>query len=412
MKLLFFCISSALGIPPVDPLAGHQFPKVQEIRTAHNRSILWIERTQNITELEIFFEQGGERDHKALLWVEKYWKKEQHKYSEELLRIGAYLRFSMRNHSAFIQIAVPKGGERRALSIIKTILTKIPSKFPADPVISTPAPWELSQLLLREPHKSFKPQQTYSNKEKQRAYRRWMRRAQPRFIIVSSEIDKRFLKALDYFWPKAKEPAQHYSFREKEYQWTPQKILVDSPLGTQADIFLYIPLPKGNHYAQVFFNSILGGHFSARLSLRLRQELGLAYSASSSIRQLSSLSYLELSVRASHHDIPLIYQELYRIVLGMRKIEPQEFQTAKSQMLIKDRLRSANGRHLLAWLRYHDDFQDWITFAQKRQSLELRDVYTSMSGFFRGGRNIWIIHAPIEQLESLKKGNWHILSEQ
>ena len=143
--LLSLC---ALSAPPsIRAFEELVFPKIHRRENHRGETLIWAERDQQITEIEVFFSQGGEEDIEGLRWVTKHWQEHAKKYELELLYLGAYMRFSMTPTHAYAQISVIQGNERASIKILKKILRHIPSQTATHKRVEKALPWTMSSLL-------------------------------------------------------------------------------------------------------------------------------------------------------------------------------------------------------------------------------------------------------------------------
>ncbi len=94
------------------------------------------------------------------------------------------------------------------------------------------------------------------------------------------------------------------------------------------------PRKSEDYYAARIMNTILGGQFSSRINLNLREKRGLTYGAGSSLNYTKNTGYLEISTAVNIKNTAEAIQEIMNeLNLIRQNISPDEIDFAKSYLI-------------------------------------------------------------------------------
>jgi zinc protease len=114
-------------------------------------------------------------------------------------------------------------------------------------------------------------------------------------------------------------------------------VLVDSPGAPQTQVRIVVPGPKRStpdYESLLVMNEILGGAFSSRINLNIREKHGYAYGANTWIRALAQGGWIAagagVKTEATAPAVREIAGEMSR--MGTAPVKPEEIQLAKSSL--------------------------------------------------------------------------------
>lgn len=111
------------------------------------------------------------------------------------------------------------------------------------------------------------------------------------------------------------------ALREKDFEQTQIMIASES-----------YPLGSDKRFAMAVFSAIAGGNSSSRLNMRIREELGLAYSIYSGSYNHRGVGAFVISAGTAHKNHPQVIEEVLSIMDGIHKtITPEEIERVKAQ---------------------------------------------------------------------------------
>ncbi|TWG93653.1 putative Zn-dependent peptidase [Luteimonas sp. J16] len=120
-------------------------------------------------------------------------------------------------------------------------------------------------------------------------HRRWVRPEQATVIVVGDTTLAEIVPALErHFgdWAGEGEPAAPVELPQVDLPVAPRVFLIDQPGAVQANIFAGHLVPPSTDPGSVrleLANGVLGGHFTSRLNMNLREEKHWSYGARSSL---------------------------------------------------------------------------------------------------------------------------------
>ena len=174
--MIFFCVLHIWAQRPEIELAPTIFPTAEYSKTPKGASVIWLsDARHHLSRMEISFDQGIEG---CSAEIGAAWEKEKQTHRSELLKIGAYSQFTMHRNSAFAQIAIPYGTEKKALQILSKMLH---SMRPPSSLHKQPVDYSSHSHVVHEFLYGLKKE---TNNDCQQAYREWLQRITPRFSLL------------------------------------------------------------------------------------------------------------------------------------------------------------------------------------------------------------------------------------
>lgn len=159
-------------------------------------------------------------------------------------------------------------------------------------------------------------------------------------LVVAGDIEENLL--ID----KVNKAFEKYSHSEsftpetRPYKFDEKKIyLVHKKGAAQSEIRVGIPTSRRkekNYYAKLLLNAVLGGQFSSRINLNLREDKGYTYGAHSSFSYTKTTGHFAVStsVQAEHTANSLV--EIYKEIKNVKtEITKEELLFAKSYLIKK-----------------------------------------------------------------------------
>ena len=115
---------------------------------------------------------------------------------------------------------------------------------------------------------------------------------------------------------------------------------------------------EADYFAKVIANSILGGQFSSRLNLNLREDKGFTYGISSGFMYLKDTGYFEISTSVNGKDTGTAIKEIQKEIVGIKtEITNDEIEFTKSYLIKRFpamfETYSQIGHHLATMLKHN-----------------------------------------------------------
>ncbi|MEO0997063.1 MAG: pitrilysin family protein [Pseudomonadota bacterium] len=233
-------------------------------------------------------------------------------------------------------------------------------------------------------------------------HRAWFRPNNATLIVVGDttidEITPK-LNALFRDWPGAETPRKNVA--RVELPADEQLYLVDRPGSDQSIIFgghVIAPTANEREFAIQAMNDILGGEFTARVNMNLREDKNWAYGAYTIIvnttgqrpflayapvqtdRTADSLAELRREFRAIQGERPPLDEELTRVLNKTVLSLPGRWETASAV---------ANSLAELVRFGLPDDY--WRTFSERVRGVTLADVGEAAAEVIEPDRMIWVV---------------------
>ena len=238
----------------------------------------------------------------------------------------------------------------------------------------------------------------------------WFRPNNATMVIVGDttldEIKPR-LEALFQNWAPGEVPTKNIA--TVTLPESPSLYLVDRPGSQQSIIFAgHVAPPKANpqEIAIEAMNDVLGGSFTSRINMNLREDKNWAYGASSVVvnakGQRPFLAYAPVQSDKTSESLAEILKELEGIV-GANPATEAEIVKVKNYntLTLPGRWETARaiGGSIAEIVRFGlaDDY--WDTYAQQVRALSVDDVVGATRSVIFPGKLVWVVVGDREQIE-------------
>lgn len=170
-------------------------------------------------------------------------------------------------------------------------------------------------------------------------YQKYFNIKNSKLIVVGNINEDELLQELNNAFKNFNSAELHFP-EKRSYQFDKRKIyLYHKENATQSEIRVGLPTSRrneNNYFAKLLLNAILGGQFSSRINLNLREDKGYTYGAHTAFSYTKTTGHFAVatSVQAEHTANALIeiYRELNNIKDG---ISEDELKFAKSYLIKK-----------------------------------------------------------------------------
>ncbi len=159
-------------------------------------------------------------------------------------------------------------------------------------------------------------------------------------LIVVGDIEKyELINSLNKYFKdwKAKN-----IFKELEFPLMPSKkniFLVDKKNSVQSEIRVGHLSTKRNdnkYFPKLILNTILGGQFTSRINLNLREKKGYTYGAHSRFNYLKECGNFYITTSVASENTANAIKEIFNELIGIQKgVTPEELEFAKSSLIRK-----------------------------------------------------------------------------
>ncbi|MDE0126411.1 MAG: pitrilysin family protein [Bryobacterales bacterium] len=186
--------------------------------------------------------------------------------------------------------------------------------------------------------------------------------------------------------------------------------LVDKPGALQSVIIAGLPAPPTNNPDEVAIgtmNTILGGSFTSRINMNLREDKHWSYGARSLLVDARGprmfMAYSPVQTDKTRESMVEIDREL-RDILSGRPPEAEELSKAQRSQTLRLPGQYETKRAVLSALRrievYGLDDDHFETFPGKVRALELGDIERAASAIVHPDRMVWIVIGDLSKIES------------
>ena len=186
--------------------------------------------------------------------------------------------------------------------------------------------------------------------------------------------------------------------------------LVDKPGALQSVIIAGLPAPPTNNPDEVAIgtmNSILGGSFTSRINMNLREDKHWSYGARSLLVDARGprmfMAYSPVQTDKTRESMVEIDREL-RDILSGRPPEAEELSKAQRSQTLRLPGQYETKRAVLSALRrievYGLDDDHFETYPGKVRALELGDIERAASAIVHPDRMVWIVIGDLSKIES------------
>ena len=233
-------------------------------------------------------------------------------------------------------------------------------------------------------------------------YQTWFKPNHATLVIVGdttlAEI-KPLIERLFADWKPGDVPQKN--IRTVEHQPKPVVYLVDRPGSIQSIIFAgHVAPPKANpdEIAIEAMNNILGGLFTSRLNMNLREDKHWSYGASTFFRdargQRPFIAYASVQTDKTKESVAEVAKE-FRGILADKPITPDELEKVKKQQSLELagtwETISAVGNSIEDMVSYDLPADYFHTYAAKVRSLTLEQVSAAAKKVLHPDNLVWVV---------------------
>ena len=208
-------------------------------------------------------------------------------------------------------------------------------------------------------------------------------------------------------WKPGQPPAKNLARVESRQK--PQIYVIDKPGAAQSLIITGGVAPEPNAAQEIPFetmNNALGGTFSGRINMNLREEKHWSYGARTILYgargQRPYFAYASVQSDKTKESVAEIQKEFHDVI-GQRPITDQELERVKTQQILElagsRETMSAVGGAIGELLEYRlpDDY--WDTYASKVQALRPADIHDAAKSLIHPEQMIWIVVGDRSKIE-------------
>lgn len=186
--------------------------------------------------------------------------------------------------------------------------------------------------------------------------------------------------------------------------------LVDKPGALQSVILAGLPAPPTNNPDEISIeamNSILGGSFTSRINMNLREDKHWAYGARSTLIDAVGprlfMAYAPVQTDKTKESMVEMDREL-RDILGPRPPEAEELEKAQRNRTLRLPGQYETKRAVLGALvkiLKHDLPEDYFeTYADRMRALSLEDVETAAKQIVQPDSVVWVVVGDLAEIEA------------
>ena len=185
--------------------------------------------------------------------------------------------------------------------------------------------------------------------------------------------------------------------------------LVDKPGALQSVILAGLPAPPTNNPDEIAIetmNAILGGSFTSRINMNLREDKHWSYGARSLLLDARGprmfMTYSPVQTDKTKESMIEIDREL-RDILGSRPPEAEELSKAQKNRTLRlpgqYETKRAVLRALVEILTYDLPGDYFETYARKVRSLQLPDIERAAKAIVHPDQMVWVVVGDLEKIE-------------
>lgn len=233
-------------------------------------------------------------------------------------------------------------------------------------------------------------------------YSTWIRPNNATLVVVGDlTLSELTQKLEDKFkgWKKGDVPEKNLAKAPSQKGNT--LYLIDKPESQQSVImggYLIEPYGDISEIALEVMNNILGGDFTSRINMNLREAKHWSYGASALVidakGQRPFLAYASVQADKTRESIEEIQKE-FRMFAGDRPVTTEEFEKTKNNTVLqlpgRWETNSAVGSSLGLMVKYELGADYWKTYDQKVRSLTLDEVRTLSKNVVNAGKLGWVV---------------------
>jgi zinc protease len=239
----------------------------------------------------------------------------------------------------------------------------------------------------------------------------WLRPDNARLFIAGDTTLEEITPLLERAfrnWRAPNEPLPEKNVAQVQTLSSPRVILIDKPGSPQSVILAGHVVPglgTDRDLAYEAMNGVLGGTFTARINMNLREEKGWAYGARTSLqgakgprpmlvsapvqtdRTGDSVAELVKELTAITSSRPIETHEMSRVIAGATRGLPGQFETAGAVLA-----------SLITSARYGRPLNYAAGLAERYEALSLSDLQTAANELVKPSGLIWVIVGDLRQI--------------
>ncbi|GJL90378.1 M16 family metallopeptidase [Hyphococcus sp.] len=442
-------VDRSTGIPTVTATPDLAFPAIEEATLRNGMKVVLAERhTMPLVEMSIQFDAGyaadsveggklGASSFTASMLDEGTTRRSAGQIAEQLEALGANLGAGANLDVNSVQMSALKENLRPSLDIMadvirnpafsQTEIDKLRSRWLAAIEQEKAAPVQLALRLLPpqiygEGHAYAVPFtgsgtvssiNSLTRADLTSFHSKWMRPDNATFFIVGdttmAEIKPLLETAFDR-WDAPSEPKPVKNVTNVDRPAKGKVILVDKPGSPQSLILAAHVAPSSsadNEIAINAMNDIIGGQFSARVNMNLREDKGWAYGAYTFLQgakgQRPFMVYAPVQTDKTKESLQELLKEL-NAFKGAKPANPQELQRT-----VLNNVRSLPGSFetsndvlgsLTSSARYGRPWNYPATVKDKYEALSITDITSAADEVIHPESLVWVIVGDREQIEA------------
>jgi hypothetical protein len=408
--MILFLISLLAEVPSVQ-IREPSFPNREYTQTKDGRDVMWVSDVRTpIVRMEIAFSQGVKGCSTS---IEQAWRDQVQQQERALRNIEGIVRFSMRENQGFLEVAVPKGTEKKGLRLLRKIVQNATIREVERGVLVQQNDWSHSDVIRQT---LFGAMEKEEREERvcRAAYRAWLRESTPQFLFVGPMEMKAILSSLDFFWPQYN--IQHDASISRDRDHTQQDIphisshtLYDIDMSGQIQMGVFFTVPSHISWDILeVYKDILGGSFTGRLLTSLRERHGWVYSMSMAIHTRGSERIMEISTQCSISNVILVREELIRLIKSMTTITNEERIRVRMKRIRKLRVMIFDGVQQIDHVRNVRRFDDWERTEKNRSIVSKEDVEQCAQDIVDEISFLWIVRGSKREIEDIWSAEWRL----
>ncbi len=241
----------------------------------------------------------------------------------------------------------------------------------------------------------------------------WLRPDNARLVVVGDTTEAELKPLLENYLAEWKAPATakpEKNYKDVQPQQTSRVYLIDQPGTPQSTIIAGHLAPSGkvdNSEAIDVMSTIIGGSFTSRLNMNLREDKGWSYGARSSWFDAEAqgiyMATAPVQTDKTKESVQEILKE-FNSYLGDNPATSEELEKVKANKTAKlpgaYETKAALLRAIVDTLEKEKDMQWLESYGQRIQALELETIRDTANQVLRPNALTWVIVGDLEQIEA------------
>ena len=245
----------------------------------------------------------------------------------------------------------------------------------------------------------------------------WIRPDNAKIYVVGDTTLKEITEELNNYFGDWLLPSRSKGIKtltDASYLDKSHIILVDRPEAAQSIILaahLVTPSTDKNAFNVDAMNDILGGNFTSRINMNLREDKGWSYGAGSSIGQAIRQRSFRVSTSVQTDKTALAMNEIVKEILDYQSNRPPSFE--ELNLMIKGNTlplpgRFSTNRSLMSYIMSNENFGRPYNYAQtlynKYAALNPKLLQQTAQRYLRPDAMIWVIVGDLAKIEKNIRG--------